>query len=165
MFRINWTNAGQGGGGEPPPGHVRLFSVTTLAFVVIYGVVALPFLWIAQPIDERWLVLLLPATPFVIVLGAWKLIAWFGAKRTTIAALAVTIALTLSHPFWVWPLLSIKPAATPDDWAGALVVMVGLAGWLMAAAALVIGPVRLMVDWFQRRSARSCAVPPKRGGS
>lgn len=165
MFGFNWTRACPGGDGEPPPGHYRLFGLTVIAFIVVYGLVALPFLWVARPYDESWPILLLPATPFVCVLGVWKFIVWFGLKRTMIAALAVTTALTLSHPFWTWSLLKVQPVATPDDWARALVVMVGLAGWLMVAAALVIGPVRLLLGWLRRRDAKSCVVPPKQGGS
>lgn len=134
-----------------------------IAFIVVYGLVALPVLWVARPYDESWPILLLPATPFVCVLGVWKFIVWFGVRRTMIVALAVTTGLTLSHPFWAWSLLKVQSAATPDDWARALVVMVGLAGWLMAGAALVIGPIRFVVDRFRRRSAKSRAVPPGRG--
>ena len=166
MFPVNWTNAGQGGGGEPPPpGHDRLYGLTVIAFIVMYGIVALPFLWVARPYDERWPILLLPATPFVCVLGAWKFIVWFGFRRTAIFAFAMAVAGTLGYPWWAPLFFDVRPGQMPDSWIGTIIVVCCLTGWLMAAVALVMGPVRLVVDWIRRRNAKSPARPPKRDGS
>ncbi len=165
MFGINWTNAGQGGGGEPPAGRDRLFWLTVIAFVFMYGIVALPFLWVARPYQDSWPILLIPATPFVAVLGLWKLSTWFGFKRVAIAFFLTLIVGTLGNLLWFSPTIGIASANAYDDWIGTIVIMCGLAAWLMAAAALVIGPVRLLLGWLRRRDAKSRAVPPKQGGS
>ena len=163
MFGFNWTSACPGGNGEPPPGHDRLFGLTVIAFIIMYGLIALPFLWVARPYDERWPILLLPATPFVCVLGVWKFIVWFGFRRAAILALAMAVAGTLALPWWAPLFFDVPPRHMPDSWSGTIVVVCCLTGWLMAAAALVIGPVRLVADWFRRRNATSCAGTAKGG--
>ena len=167
MFGFNWTKAGQGGGGEPPPpGHYRLFGVTALAVVVMYAGIGLLFiLFLMGNPSRNWPALFVMATPFISVLGAWKLIVWFGFKRVALVALSTAIAGTLSHPLWFPPTFGKASASTHDDWVGTFVILCGFSGWLMAGAALIIGPVRPVVDWFRRRNAKSCSAPPKRGGS
>lgn len=165
MFGINWTNTDQGDKQElPPAAHYRLFALTVIAFIVMYGLVALPFLWVARPFQERWPILLLPATPFVTVLGTWKLVVWFGFWRVIVAALATALVGTLSHPLWMQPLLNAAPASTHGDWVGSFVIFCGLTGWLMAGAALLIGPIRLVIGWLRHRRERSAEVPTKRQG-
>jgi hypothetical protein len=117
-----------------------------VAFALIYGVAVLPLLAISHPLSERWPLLLYPATPFVTVLGAWKLVRWFGFRRVAISAVGFVVAGMLTEPLWLPAISDEDPMSLLVYWKGTLLTIAGLAGWLMAALALVIGPIRMVVD-------------------
>lgn len=159
MFGINWTGAGQKGQNGPgrrgpsPPGHHGLFLLTIVAFALIYAVAVVPLLAISHPLSEGWPLLLYPATPFVTVLGAWKLVRWFGFRRVIVSAIVVVLAAMLSEPLWLPALLDSEPVSFFAYWKEKLLVFTGLAGWIMAALALAIGPVRMLGDFIRSRRA------------
>lgn len=161
MLDLNWTRAGQvgrgrrGPSGPPPPRHFRLFGITALTFLIIYAVICAPIaLFYARFLPTHWPALLVPATPFIAILGAWKLVTWFGFRPVALAAGLAVVAATLSHPFWVPVLFGWNPAGTFGDWVGMFVVASALTGWLMAALALLLAPVRLAMGWQNARRRR-----------
>lgn len=161
MLDLNRTRAGRAGrsrhrrSGAPPPRHFRLFGITALTFLIIYAVICAPItMFYAGSLPTHWPGLLVPATPFVAVLGAWKLIIWFGLRRVAIVAVLTVVAATLSHPFWLPVVFDWSRARTLDDWVGMFVVASGLAGWLMATLALLIAPVRAAMEWRSARRLR-----------
>jgi len=162
MLDLNWTREGRAGGnrrgrnGMSSPRHYRLFGITTFAFLIIYAVICVPIaLFYAGFLPTHWPGLLIPATPFVAVLGIWKFIAWFGVRFTALTAGLAGVAATFSHPLWAPVLLGWNPARTVDDWVTICIVAWGLTAWLIAESALLIGPVRLIRRWRLARRQRT----------
>jgi hypothetical protein len=119
--------------------------MTVVAFALIYAVAVIPLLAISHPLSGRWPLLLYPAIPFVTVLGAWKLVRWFGFRRVAMSAVGFIVVGMLSEPLWQPAISDEDPMSLLVCWKGTLLAIAGLAGWLMAALALVIGPIRVMV--------------------
>jgi hypothetical protein len=90
--------------------------------------------------------LLYPATPFVAILGAWKLVRWFSFRRVAMSAVGFIVAGMLTEPLWLPAISDEDPMSLLPYWRGTLLAFVGLTGWLMAALASVIGPIRLVMD-------------------
>ena len=149
MFGFNWTKAYQGDDrGSRYADRFGLFGMTALAFAVLYAAAGLlVVLLVMRNLSEAWPILLIMATPFVAILGGWKLVVWFGFRPVAIAAVLIDVAATLSHPFWAPDVLNAAPADSVDGWIGAFIVTTGLTGWLMATAALAICPMRLAAAW------------------
>jgi hypothetical protein len=120
--------------------------MTIVAFAIVCGIGVIPFLAVAHPLSERWPLLLYPATPFVAVLGAWKLVRWFGFRRVAMSAVGFIVAGMLTEPLWLPAISDEDPMSLLSYWRGTLLAFVGLTGWLMAALASVIGPIRLVMD-------------------
>ncbi len=126
--------------------------MTALAFGVFYTAAGLlVVLLVMRNLSEAWPILLIMATPFVAILGAWKLVIWFGFRPVAISAVLIDVAATLSYPFWAPDVLNAAPAGSVDGWIGAFIVTTGLTGWLMAIAALAICPIRLVAAWLRCR--------------
>jgi hypothetical protein len=118
--------------------------MTVVVFAIVYALVATPWLAISMPLSERWPVLLYPATPFVTVLGGWKLVRWFGFRRVAIPAVVFIVTAISTVPLWMPFITDEDPLLLLRDWPAMVLVFGGLTGWLMAALALLIGPIRMV---------------------
>ena len=85
---------------------------------------------------------------FVAVLGAWKLITWFGFWRVIVSAIVTVLAAMLSEPLWLPAIFESEPVPLVAHWKAKLLLFAGLAGWLMAVLALVIVPIRIAIVWL-----------------